>query len=224
MEVSTECGLCAGGEETTAHLFLDCQISRDCWDKMGLAQAVQATRQEDESTAEWMSRILLSVESNAQMEIFGTMWSLWAERNRRVWEQKSKPEELIVRDGRELMTDWRIAHGIGRIGRASRNRRVCERWHKPGAGRLKINIDGALFGEERKSGVGAVLRDEDGRFRGLMQAVFEGSPPPSEVEARALLMACRWSRSVGLQSVVYETDSQAVCLALNTKTKPTVET
>ncbi|CAN1254743.1 Putative ribonuclease H protein At1g65750 [Linum perenne] len=215
MNIEPECGLCGHGEETLEHIFLECPITLTCWTEAELEQEIQSVGLGHDSIADWVFQALQVLPKEAQLGIFSVMWSFWGERNRRVWDRESKTKALIVRAGKELISDWKMAHASrGSAVNAQRARR-CDKWHLPQAGWLKINIDGALFAEERKHGIGAVVRDERGAFRGLMQICSDGTPPPNEVEANALLQTIKWAGEMRMQRVIYEMDSQIVAHAVN---------
>ncbi|CAN1316570.1 Putative ribonuclease H protein At1g65750 [Linum perenne] len=125
-------------------------------------------------------------------------------------------EELIVKAAAELIDDWKAAQPGGggeRVGSSVREG-TCDRWQKPASGRLKVNVDGAIFADERLHGAGVVLRDDQGAFWGLSQELFDGVPPPKEVEAAALLHAIQWVGRMQLHNVDYETDSHVVAYAV----------
>ncbi|CAN1258858.1 hypothetical protein LINPERPRIM_LOCUS10003 [Linum perenne] len=53
----------------------------------------------------------------------------------------------------------------------------CRRWHPPEAGIIKVNVDAALFGTDRKFGVGLVARDNTGGMVEFKQLLFAGLYP-----------------------------------------------
>ncbi|CAN1325904.1 Putative ribonuclease H protein At1g65750 [Linum perenne] len=215
MDIEPQCGLCNTGKETLVHFFLECQASRRCWDVAGVAGAIASVGANAASIIEWLFQMLGSVPTTTQQTICCVMWSLWAKRNRQVWQQESRTEEVVVKLVTDLLEEWKMAVGRRLEQVPSERRRPCDKWHKPCNGQVKVNVDGAVFNEEHKHGLGAVMRDERGAFQGMMQRLEEGVPPPREVEAIAILHAMRWVGEVRRQSVVYETDCLEVVQAVN---------
>ena len=69
-----------------------------------------------------------------------------------------------------------------------RNRVTTRRWLPPTAGSVKINYDGAIFGESDKAGLGVVIRTCDGQ---VVAALSEQIVKPPTVEILELLVARR---------------------------------
>ncbi|CAN1272372.1 hypothetical protein LINPERPRIM_LOCUS14524 [Linum perenne] len=73
--------------------------------------------------------------SDTQQKHFGgVLWSLSKERNERVWQQGSKPEDLVVRMGIDAMEEWAALQHV----------RGMDRLH--GAGAALRSHDGTLLG------------------------------------------------------------------------------
>lgn len=73
-------------------------------------------------------------------------------------------------------------------------------------GCYKVNLDGAVFEEARRSGMGVLIRDENG----LPIAALSSSGRHvggKEVEAYALVWALRFSLEVGTRTITVEGDS-----------------
>ncbi|XP_074351871.1 uncharacterized protein LOC141691019 [Apium graveolens] len=85
-------------------------------------------------------------------------------------------------------------------------------WEKPNAGWFKVNVDAAVF-QDNSIGCGAVIRDEQGMFRGAMCKKMEGAWRPKEAEAIALKEALSWIIELQYERCVFETDSKAVVQA-----------
>ena len=88
-------------------------------------------------------------------------------------------------------------------------------WHTPPSGFLKCNTDAALFRDESRTGIGAVIRDEKGNFFAARSYRFHGLPPVRDCEALGLLGALEWVVESGLQQVIFETDAKLVVDAIN---------
>ncbi|CAN1287004.1 Putative ribonuclease H protein At1g65750 [Linum perenne] len=216
MEVDDTCGLCAGDAETTEHIFLTCPTAVRCWELAHLPRWLEEVGPPHQADFnEWVAKLLTMADAEEVRQVVGVLWSIWAERNRRVWQRESRPEELVLKDGRELMGDWALARSTRLDHRAAERVPRCERWHPPELGMVKVNVDGAIFSETRQYGVGAVLRDSSGAFKGMMQRRFSGTLSPKEVEALALCEAIKWTSASGLHGVIFEVDctmvSQAMC-------------
>ncbi|CAN1781873.1 hypothetical protein LINPERHAP1_LOCUS15589 [Linum perenne] len=122
------------------------------------------------------------------------MWSLWWERNQRVWNGESRLARLIVDAGINAKLEWEVARGVAdrHHGRGEERSWECESWHVPPVGKLKCNIDASFRRDEQKWGCGMAIRDHDGGlvvFRMFWQV---GCPAVQEGEGIALLKTLEW--------------------------------
>ncbi|XP_062014305.1 uncharacterized protein LOC133730800 [Rosa rugosa] len=120
--------------------------------------------------------------------------SLW----KTIWAAKVQPKRFHPR------------RAVGRD-----NRRMMTKWVYPPRGRLKINVDGAFRGNNEAGGVGVVVRDEQGRFKGAWSRSISNLCSAYHSEAEAcrvgLLMAIRQ----GWRQVEFESDCSTLVEALN---------
>ncbi|KAF5475513.1 hypothetical protein F2P56_007313 [Juglans regia] len=87
-------------------------------------------------------------------------------------------------------------------------------WQPPPSGQLKLNFDGAIFYQELKSGVGAVLRDDKGSMIMAMSRLEEGILLVEDVEAIAALRALQFISHLGISHLILEGDSLIVVEAI----------
>ncbi|XP_030931047.1 uncharacterized protein LOC115956926 [Quercus lobata] len=95
-----------------------------------------------------------------------------------------------------------------------RNRSTPHRWSPPAAGSVKINFDGAMFGESDRAGLGVVIRSCQGQ---VVAALSEQITKPPTVEILELLAARRavsFSAELEHLRCVCEGDSLSVVNAL----------
>ena len=81
-----------------------------------------------------------------------------------------------------------------------------QRWMPPPANLVKINFDGAVFSKENYSGVGVVIRDENGQVLGSCTKHLPQAYSAMEVKAMAA--------ATGVTQIILEGDSLAVIKAL----------
>ncbi|KAL8107899.1 hypothetical protein AgCh_024343 [Apium graveolens] len=90
-------------------------------------------------------------------------WSLWNRRNKWVWDKIDMLVFGTKAAALNLLTDWRKAQMEGNkytpvVSSSSR------KWRKPQAGWVKINVDAATFTGTHSTGIGRVIRDDNGEF------------------------------------------------------------
>ena len=95
-----------------------------------------------------------------------------------------------------------------------RTQQVQQRWEPPPANFVKINFDGAVFSKDKFSGVGAVIRDENGLVLGSCSKHLPQAYSAVEVEALAAATALALAEDLGMQRVILEGDSLVIIKAL----------
>ena len=85
----------------------------------------------------------------------------------------------------------------------------------PPPGYFKVNVDGAIFAKSNQSGVGVIVRNEDGNVVAAMCRKLDLPLGVLETEAKALEMGVAFAEEVGLRDVVFEADSQVLINAIH---------
>ncbi|CAN1812050.1 Putative ribonuclease H protein At1g65750 [Linum perenne] len=215
IHVPGECGLCGQGTEDVFHEFKQCDEAKDCWREAGLSTEI-SNSVEGSNFKDW----LLMICSEWRKETVGVwdvvMWSLWWERNQRVWNGESRPARIIVEAGINAKLEWEVARGVvdQNQGRREVRSRECGEWHVPPVGKLKCNIDASFKRDEHKWGCGMAIRDHNGNlvvFRTFWQM---GDPSVQEGEGTVLLKTLEWMVERGYEEMIIEIDSAVVAAAV----------
>ncbi|XVF62429.1 hypothetical protein PTKIN_Ptkin09bG0007000 [Pterospermum kingtungense] len=115
---------------------------------------------------------------------------------------------------------WHV-HGEGRKGSsvsacfAKRNIRennaaqvkVVVKWKPLGDDYYKVNFDGALDIQEKRGGVGIVIRNSTAEVMGVLAEPLRGVNDPLLIEAYVAVRALEDARDLGLTKIVLEGDS-----------------
>ena len=75
---------------------------------------------------------------------------------------------------------------------------------------MKINVDAAVFTETGYTGIGSVMRDEQGRFIRARNQRIAVAYQPREAEAIALKAALSWVKDLGYKKCIFETDAKTL--------------
>ncbi|CAN1219601.1 Putative ribonuclease H protein At1g65750 [Linum perenne] len=209
IDVPPTCGVCSGEHEDDWHLYLTCSFAGECWEEAGLRPIVESHMARHISFPGWLGEIITTATDRICHRIVAIIWSLWKERNQRVWNRHAHTARWVVAMADEAIQEWDQVHSLPAT-RSGPRRAVCSKWHPPPAGRLKCNTDVALFSPERCTGMGMVLRDGSGRVIAFQSRYGPGLPSPREGEALTLLTAMRWMLDWGFSGVQFEVDSEEV--------------
>jgi len=189
----SRCVLCNNAEETMSHLLDGCPFTSDLWDK-----GAQLFRRTDRKRGQPDSTILQWGEDPFSNPILNRLWltfpsflvwSVWKERNRRIFELKSRSSHDIWSRIRSLMMEslklqawneqdlkapppeliilqnWGITSlpvSIHPNRSATQETPSPEVWSPPSTGFIKLNFDGASKGNPGPAGYGGIFRNHLG--------------------------------------------------------------
>ncbi|CAN1130761.1 Putative ribonuclease H protein At1g65750 [Linum perenne] len=220
IQINGDCGSCNSFFESTFHLFVECDMARRCWAAAGLSSKIEESLVDHEgSCVSWLLGLLASITENMAADISMVLWSIWKERNDRVWTDKQSAPEWVVRMGKDLLADWVQARsGLTVIDPGDVDRRpprpACLKWHLPRLGSVKCNTDAAIDLNTMKSGAGMVIRKADGAIVKYRTVVRSGVWRSKEAEARAIIEALSWMEQEGYTDAVIESDAKLVVDAI----------
>jgi hypothetical protein len=70
------------------------------------------------------------------------LWSLWKNRNSKLWENVDSPPPIMVRHAKELLNEWQFMQTARKLGQTPH---MMNAWTKPPTTTLKFNVDCVLF-------------------------------------------------------------------------------
>ena len=177
----TECSCCAGTVESVAHALWSCNCIKTVWDtNFGW---VDRSAEDTNSFLDVLQKIRAKP---AFVSLFVvTAWAIWYQRNKTRLRDNPLPLRNIAGFTKDYLNQFR---GTDRPS-VLRNRVTTRKWLPPTTGSVKINYDGAMFGESDKVGLGVVIRTCDGQ---VVAALSEQIVKPPIVEILELLVA-RWA-------------------------------
>jgi ribonuclease HI len=91
---------------------------------------------------------------------------------------------------------------------------VEEKWKPPESGWVKLNCDAVLDERGRCFGLGGILRDEKGFVLAAWSCSRSGLPAPAAAEASALFHGINACKSMGISSLIIESDSLVIVSAV----------
>ena len=87
-------------------------------------------------------------------------------------------------------------------------------WSPPVASIFKVNVDGAIFAQHQKSGVGVVIRNCEGLFMGALSMKLNQHLGSLEAKAKAYELGIMFAKDMGFHEIVLEGVSVMVSNAI----------
>lgn len=134
------------------------------------------------------------------------LWCIWQERNTKVFEDKTEPNEvLLARVERVIMEHNTYAQTMYKSN-VPRHSQSINRWCPPPPGIVKLNLD-ALLNVEGCIGMGVVARNDKG------EVLFSTTRRvrtwwPGEIAKSKALLALKLAQCHGYENTILESNSQ----------------
>ncbi|XP_060962035.1 uncharacterized protein LOC133032185 [Cannabis sativa] len=146
-------------------------------------------------------------------EVAVVSWAIWRARNEFVWQKKSWSASNIVASARIVLDHYKFAQGRKGLSLAPLDDggRNLERWIAPELNKIKVNVDGALFEQEGRFGIGCVARNHHGAMVEAFKKEKFGCVQPKIAEIIGIKEALSWIVTHSCDRVMLETDS-LVCV------------
>jgi len=203
------CPFCNEPKDSLHALFL-CNIISSCWQLSGLRSKISPVIQNQADISVIILEILQRLDHN-QRPIFSTLiWSIWKNRNNKVWNDKSEACQAIWDKAKALLASWTNAQKVKQRMSITQVTRLIEKWTKPSLDRYKCNVDASFSEPLDMVGIGICIRDEEGAF---VLAWTEWFSPITDVdigEALGLLKALEWVRDLHKWNMDFEVDSKTM--------------
>ena len=200
------CSRCSCNSETVAHALWSCRCIKEVWDiDFGWVDRGQSDSVPFPDVLEKIR------DKPTLLPLFAvTAWSVWFQRNKTRLKDNPLPIRMVAGFAKKYLCEFR---GLD-SKRTHRQPTSSTRWHPPIAGSVKINYDGAMFGESDNAGIGVVIRNHEGK---VLAAFSEKIAKPPTVEILELLAARRaivFTAESGYENLVCEGDSESVVNSL----------
>uniref|UniRef100_A0A803QFY2 RNase H type-1 domain-containing protein n=1 Tax=Cannabis sativa TaxID=3483 RepID=A0A803QFY2_CANSA len=205
--VNAICPVCNEEYETIFHVLVTCPIALSCWNRSRVDVGNVA-----DGDMDFYNWFLLAVNRgrDAELEELAMVaWAIWKARNEVVWQQKSSTAASIVASARSNLDQYKFAQdrrGFS-LSHLVVDGNKSEQWSKPNGNQIKVNVDGALFAQEGRFGLGCLARDSNGRLIEAYTLGKMGRVDPEMAEIIGIKEALSWIDKHHWQNVVLESDS-----------------
>ncbi|XP_060972283.1 uncharacterized protein LOC133038212 [Cannabis sativa] len=146
-------------------------------------------------------------------------WALWRCRNDLIWNNIEPSVDRVISSAKLTLDQWKSAQSLSKTLSNSAPATVesLEHWTKPTYPMIKVNVDGATFGDQKSFCWGFIARDHDGSFLQAFQSRKLGSVRAEIAEAVAIKETLSWIKGNNWQNVQVESNCLNVVHAINSK-------
>ena len=158
-----------------------------------------------------MTKLILQLDQPELQELFAILaWSLWFCRNKiRVNELGKVPHDVV-----SWANNFRHEYQSIKKGTNADRQKENVKWVPPPQGWFKVNVDGAIFKETNKAGIGVVVCDSQGWVLAALSEKVDGVQDAEDIEALAIRRAIRFAIQTSFNCVIIESDSLSVVKAI----------
>lgn len=216
-----QCRRCCVAKETEKHVFFECPYAVGIWRASGVANNIITSPL---TSLEEKVEACLQYSFSTQLTHFQDLpiwilWRLWRSRNMLIFQQKDWNWRTVMRYAKEDASEWRRCEPMEIQPRTSGRRNYMGadqvKWKCPPLGWKKCNTDGTFNHPTIRGTAGWIIRDEDGVYKGSVQARGRKVQDALESELQAILMALQHCWSLGFDRIIMESDCQKAIDILN---------
>ena len=137
-----------------------------------------------------------------------TAWAVWHHRNKSHLHAATIPLDRLTDFAEYYLQNFAAGH-VQKLP-PERSVTIAVKWRPPSENFVKINFDGALFGESDCAGLGVVIHNSKGEVMAALSEKIVKPPAAKLVEIMAARCAVLFSIETGFHNSVFEGDSTLV--------------
>ena len=210
------CELCNSGLESSCHLFWECSRAHEVWDSLKLFNIPPSIHFSSFMDLLWFGAVEAEWDSTLIEKVVMLAWAIWSSRNERRNGGVMKSAKRLGSDALEYLAEYQESVAVPKQRRDVQP----EVWKPPPRGLFKLNVDGAVFADQRAAGVGALIRDEEGNVIGALSKKILAPLKAVEIEAKAVEVGLQFAKDLSVQEFILEGDSLLVINALKDLSPP----
>lgn len=205
---NADCPRCVGIQESLSHVFRDCPVARNTWNRLGVTN-----RSFFEQPFEaWIRTNARATPPNPAatpwfLIFLGAIWQLWTARNLWIFENTRIPPFEITRRSLAIARETAGAITLGSI--INNRGPSMVRWIPPPEATFKLNTDGSVNQAAGTASAGGLIRDSQGNWIGGFYTNI-GRCTCFEAELWGLREGLLLCRNLNIQNLHVELDSASI--------------
>jgi ribonuclease HI len=183
MSTTASCPICNAACDSWGHSLLECNMARSVWSLWDEEDVEPLMVDEATDPKLWLMSLSNTLPQRKFVQVLVTLWAIWWARRKAIHEEEFQSPLSTFLSIQNYISEIEWEKKEPAKPGASRNKDA--KWLPPDVGFCKINVDGAVAKSCVRGAVGAVCRDERGRFLGASAVVYAGVTDPTMLEAYA---------------------------------------
>lgn len=144
----------------------------------------------------------LSLSSATFARLLMFVWSLWKNRNAKLWDDVSQPSPVIISSTMAWYESFLQANSVGKVKQSSSG---SKRWSPP-TDCVLINVDGSYISTFNIGGVGGVIRDSSGAFLAGFSYRKSFVTSAQHIELQAIHAGLQFLQAMNISSAFLHSD------------------
>ena len=124
--------------------FFQCPSSLNVWSMLHFFSSISILIQQDLDSKNIIFKALQDLSKDDADLFCCVLWSIWKQRNNRVWNEVIDAPVYVVERAKVMLHDWQDARRICNTSCAHLRQEGTVKWIKPAEGRFKCNIDASF--------------------------------------------------------------------------------
>ena len=143
------------------------------------------------------------------------LWMTWNARNSWLFKGKKDNPQILVSMAEAVMEAYQRTQIPAAAHIGNQRSLIHKAWNPPQRGYFKVNVDAATNSEKQISGLGAVIRDENGNVIAVAIKVSKYFGEAAYAEVEAIDWGLQIADRASLNLLVVESDAQEVVKLVN---------
>ena len=198
------CHLCSDHPEDVKHALWGCSKVHQVWQR-----SFRWTDNSQGADSSFSDLVQLMQRNPRLFPLFAvTAWTVWHHRNKSRLQTATVPLDRLAIFAENYLQNYTDRNGqpVPPVRRAA----TTVRWSPPCENRVKINFDGALFGESNSAGIGVVIRNSEGEVTAALSEKIVKPQTAELVEILVTRCVVLFSTETDFYNSVFEGDSSTV--------------
>jgi hypothetical protein len=187
------------------HAFLQCQFAKEVWRFVKKSFNLQLVRRDFMSPKLCLFKFLWRATDLEATVLAIGCWYIWDARND-AGNNQQMPEPKTTSLKITAYVEMIVQHCFKTKPVSKCESSKIQRWTPPPSGEVLVDVDAALFPEQRRMAVGAVFRDHQGQCLLAMSEPLRCFSSPELAEAFALRRVVSVASERGFHKVVFASD------------------